>query len=429
MTPDEVAALISYIGVLLQLIGSLLLAGLFWMLHRYARRGTYFTLWGWAWASLSVALALLVVRLGMVEPMAPHLGEQSGIVQLLYGGYQAAKLLFLALLVSGVVLYARGLRLRLPALVGRVAAPAAAYAFVTALLSPGLDAVVAFQAPLVIGALAYCAGTLLRLPPSRSSFASRRTGVLFATIAGLWVLYSIGFLLAALKQPLPYPLQLLLSYNSYVDLLLQVALGYGMVVVLMEDSKREVDDARKRLTVVHDRLKHDSYVDVLTGALNRRAFTEGVGLHLARAKFGSVVMLDLDDLKEVNDRQGHAAGDAMLRRLVEALHVRLRVSDALYRWGGDEFLAVLPGATPDQALAVIGSALDLADPDASGVAAGVLRASAGAAVYSGGEDLAAALERADREMYRNKSERKQPAAARRAPEPGLPGLPIGIGAA
>ena len=137
----------------------------------------------------------------------------------------------------------------------------------------------------------------------------------------------------------------MVRYNPYFDLMGHLALGYGMVVLVMEDAKREVDNAHGELAVAHDQLRRASLYDSVTGSMNRRAFQEGLGLEAARATFGAVMMLDTDNLKAVNDQHGHAAGDALLRYLVEVIRSELRGSDKLYRWGGDEFLIVFPGSS------------------------------------------------------------------------------------
>src|ERR671929_1261361 len=96
------------------------------------------------------------------------------------------------------------------------------------------------------------------------------------------------------------------NFNTYFDLLLNIALGFGMVVLLMEDAKREVDDAQSELRVAHDQLRRAALYDTLTDSLNRRAYEQGVGLEMARGTFGTVVIADLDNLKAVNDAFGHA---------------------------------------------------------------------------------------------------------------------------
>jgi diguanylate cyclase (GGDEF)-like protein len=267
------------------------------------------------------------------------------------------------------------------------------------------------QAPLIAGPFLVCAWLLLRLPPSRSTMGSRATGAVFGMISLLWLAYAVAFAaggIPALREP-ANSLDFLLQYNSYLDLLLQMLLGYGMVVVLLEDAKREADDARAQLALAHDRLKRVSLYDPLTGALNRRAYDEGVGLDVIGARFGTAMMLDMDNLKAVNDAYGHAAGDDLLRRLVETVRGCVRPTDRVYRWGGDEFLVLFPGALPGDMLPRMRAALEAANA-AEGDAHEV-QVSLGAADYAGAEEIPAAILRADRAMYEEKARNRRKAPA------------------
>jgi len=106
---------------------------------------------------------------------------------------------------------------------------------------------------------------------------------------------------------------------------------------------------RKRL---EQRLVFLASHDPLTGALNRRAFEEAVNRAVARARRGrtsALVLLDVDRLKRVNDTLGHAAGDDVLVNITKLIQLHLREEDVLARVGGDEFAALLEGATAPQA--------------------------------------------------------------------------------
>jgi diguanylate cyclase (GGDEF)-like protein len=395
MSPREVGSLVSFIGTATQLGGALLLAAFFLLLRGHAARRPYFRAWSQAWVWMSVALLA-------VFSLYQFFGEQSA--RGTWFVYQAAKLAFLCSLLAGALAYARGLR---PRAVMRVGLPiAAAYAAVTALLAPTFNEVVALQGPVAAVALGACAWSLLRLPRSRATLGSRATGVFFALPAALWVFYAVTF-----NDPdqLTGIVQFVVRHNSYVDLLLQMLLGYGMVVLLMEDVKRDVDAAHAELAVAHDELKRLALHDSLTGVLNRRAWTEGVGLDAVRASFGTALMLDLDNLKEVNDVHGHAAGDELLRRVADVLRAAVRPTDRLYRWGGDEFLLLLRGARATDARRRVDELVARANASVPADAADglVLELSLGVAEFVGGEALEPAVSRADAAMYEDKSRRRR----------------------
>ncbi len=110
-----------------------------------------------------------------------------------------------------------------------------------------------------------------------------------------------------------------------------------------------------------ERLKGLVFYDHLTGVLNRLGFKEEAEKVLRAVAFGrtaierrfsfqipfSIIFLDIDDFKKVNDTYGHQAGDQVLKEVAEVLRIRLRESDVFGRWGGEEFVAALLGANLD----------------------------------------------------------------------------------
>jgi diguanylate cyclase (GGDEF)-like protein len=176
----------------------------------------------------------------------------------------------------------------------------------------------------------------------------------------------------------------------------------------------EVERLAARLEQSHARiteLEAKIDVDPLTGLLNRRGFERELIRSIAYVKrYGTsatLVYLDLDGFKPVNDRHGHAAGDAMLKAIAAALRRRVRASDVVARWGGDEFVVLLWNVSGPAAAAKAG-ALERAihaTPVRWGSSTLVVGAAAGVALIGALDSPAAALGRADAAMYARKRAR------------------------
>ncbi|HET6911076.1 MAG TPA: GGDEF domain-containing protein [Mycobacteriales bacterium] len=145
-----------------------------------------------------------------------------------------------------------------------------------------------------------------------------------------------------------------------------------------------------------------AYRDDMTGALNRRPGREQMQALFDRARRDdsalTFVFVDVDGLKLVNDSLGHDQGDALLAAVGSALRLSLRSYDLVVRYGGDEFVCALPGATADAAkegLARVRSALDRLVPGAT--------VSAGCAELRPADNLDDVIRRADFDLYRARS--------------------------
>ncbi len=415
MTVGDLPAKIGLIGILAQLGGEMLLVTLFLLLRRFVLRRGYFTAWLGAWMCGVVAIAALSARYFlMAQPERPTAEELTYPVLAMHLVYQVGKLSSFALFVSGSAMYVTGSRLLGPRNV--VFVVAMAYALVSMLGSGGvLGQLVVWQAPLAVVAMGACAALFFTLPRSRRTLGSLAGGTTFGALAALWLVYGLAFGLSASARPLPLT-GLIVDFNPYFDLMLNIALGFAMVVLLMEDAKREVDDAQAELRVQHDQLRRAALYDTLTDSLNRRAFAQGVGLEMARGTFGTVVIADLDNLKAVNDAHGHGAGDQLLRLCADMLRGTLRPYDKLYRWGGDEFLLVIPSARAMDVEVRLTEVLGRAEPIevGSGGARVKLEVSLGAADYTSAEGLEESIDLADQAMYRQKHARKSPDVGMRA---------------
>ena len=158
---------------------------------------------------------------------------------------------------------------------------------------------------------------------------------------------------------------------------------------------------------LHERLRADAHTDGLTGLLNRTGFIAAAARQRAmarrRAEPLALVIIDLDDFKRVNDRDGHAAGDRLLVELARAWTALLRPGDLLARFGGDEFVLLVAGTTEDQVAKVL-ARLARSHPTLW---------TSGAVLCSDDESLDEAIERADARLY----EAKRPGATRRSPRP------------
>ncbi|HEU5295980.1 MAG TPA: GGDEF domain-containing protein [Burkholderiaceae bacterium] len=149
--------------------------------------------------------------------------------------------------------------------------------------------------------------------------------------------------------------------------------------------------------------------DALTGLLNRRAMVELLAREHPRIDRGqgplAVAVLDIDWFKRINDNLGHGAGDEVLRRFAGVLKDELRAADALARWGGEEFLLLMPGTRLDDAHVVLdrlrravctGDAFAGIAPDLK------VSFSAGLVQVAEGEAQDVAIDRADRALYHAK---------------------------
>lgn len=155
--------------------------------------------------------------------------------------------------------------------------------------------------------------------------------------------------------------------------------------------------------------------DPMTGLLNRRGFTERLRSALSHAERRrsplAMVIVDADHFKRINDTFGHDAGDETLKRIAEALRVRLRESDVVARLGGEEFVLLLPDTSPESARLVADDIVaTIAAIEIPGV--GRVTVSCGvSAVSLGLDDGTAALRHADEALYRAKAAGRNRAVA------------------
>jgi diguanylate cyclase (GGDEF)-like protein len=167
----------------------------------------------------------------------------------------------------------------------------------------------------------------------------------------------------------------------------------GSSAVALERARLKQEVARRRVT--EEDLRELSERDALTGVLNRRAWDQLLSSALRKGTQPlHVALMDLDHFKEYNDRNGHPAGDALLRRAARAWRSAVRAGDVLARYGGEEFAVLLAGCEQDRAIE-IGERLRQATSDEQQVSIGIARWDG----TEGAEDL---VKRADRALYEAK---------------------------
>jgi diguanylate cyclase (GGDEF)-like protein len=183
--------------------------------------------------------------------------------------------------------------------------------------------------------------------------------------------------------------------------LLSTALGLRQAQLAgLSDDDIAAGLARLRALVRQiQRLSAAAAVDDLTGALRRGAGLQALSREIARFhRFGgkgvAAIFIDVDGLKRINDTEGHAAGDALLADVVAAIRERLRAYDLVIRWGGDEFVCVLPDATRAEAERTLADIEQHVRDRTSGRSV-----STGLAALEDGDSAAALVGRADEALY------------------------------
>jgi diguanylate cyclase (GGDEF)-like protein len=180
--------------------------------------------------------------------------------------------------------------------------------------------------------------------------------VFVLALRGLWLAMAIARRVTAAVQGLNLAAQALVEGAPFT------------LPVLQLRETEAVGQALLQASMILQRARHAAQHDPLTGLSNRTLFAELLHHQLAgsarrRSRF-ALLMLDLDNLKRINDDQGHAAGDSALRATARRILHTLRAADAAARLGGDEFAVLLEGADEVQARATAHRLLQaLSEPD------------------------------------------------------------------
>lgn len=333
---------ISAVAVTAHAACALLLALTFAYLSRLLAR-PYLRRWALAWACLLVAI--LAVRCFIAFG-----GRGFWVV------YLVAEWYFLAALLVGCRELARGELARLPRFLVPGLPAAAILAGMLVPFFTDFNLLFSVQAAVLAAGFAAAFLALGRAPAERHTLGFHLMRAALGWLSVQFLLYVPLYLLEGLHRLQGERWHFgWLSYSSLADLCGQLLLGFGMLFVPAEETHRELEEAVAGLRAAHDQLARQAHLDPLTGTRNRRAFqallASAEGLPLGGR--GTLAMIDLDHLKEINDTAGHSAGDAAICAAADAIRRLLRDADLLFRWGGDEFLALLPGCSREEAGALL----------------------------------------------------------------------------
>jgi len=200
----------------------------------------------------------------------------------------------------------------------------------------------------------------------------------------------------------------------------EVAALKQAVAEIHDASQQSVMQLQAELRQFQEKLARSEEIartDALTGLGNRRAGEQTLRLAVTAAKAFSVVLVDLNGFKGINDRWGHPTGDAVLRQFGQRLGSVVRSEDMVCRWGGDEFLILLPACRLAQAIARSQQINKECEGDyrltlEDGQITLRLQIAMGVAEWFAGEQIESLIRRADDALYKDKGK-----SARRGSEP------------
>ncbi|CAN5386211.1 hypothetical protein BH11PLA2_BH11PLA2_08200 [soil metagenome] len=375
-------------AISVQALGTLMVAALLWQLTRLIP-GLFLRYWALGWICLSVALfSLKMSHLAFVtDPFKP----------VAYSIYSVGEFLYGFLLWGGFRNYASGQPLN------RRDTRLLVLLIPISIVSPWMlreDLILPVHTVFIASffAASFWVSLQIKSPEGRRPVGLNIVRAMLAGIAIIFFCY--GPLLVWSRYKEMMDLQYLRLSPIY-DALIELGLAFGMVVLATERAQENLEAKNRQLAEVSRR-------DALTGLFNRRRFDELVEVVKGQPSGGALAVVDVNDLKIINDHHLHAAGDAALQLVARALVARFRVTDPIFRIGGDEFVVAMP--TGDEAELVMRMA-DIDDSLMNMRLPGVpepmdIRVAWGVASYASGDDLALAFHIADKAMYACKARRK-----------------------
>jgi diguanylate cyclase (GGDEF)-like protein len=251
---------------------------------------------------------------------------------------------------------------------------------------------------LIAGALATAGGAYLMMVRQVRMLGAAVVGASLLVIAGahIWIVLKV-------QAPTSPGVSSVLFFN----LIPYLITALGMQLMTFEEMTLDLRRTNRRLESAQRKLRRMVITDPLTGCHNRRFFDEIIGRELQRHdRYGiplSILFIDIDRFKAVNDALGHDAGDEVLRRVATFLLSHIREADYVFRWGGDEFLVLISCAEEEARRRGLALQEEFATTfDMSTLPARVGLSIGSAEITPDTENVMAQIRLADERMYQNK---------------------------
>jgi diguanylate cyclase (GGDEF)-like protein len=227
----------------------------------------------------------------------------------------------------------------------------------------------------------------------------------------LWAAERVAMAVGYLQYADPAAMPAYYSYAHFVEMFLEMTVGVGIIILLFEASQSQLQQEMQRLVESDSQVKEMGIRDRLTGLYNRHYFNDVIRRELARSRRHggalSVLLIDVDRFKEINDVRGHAIGDGVLQFVANYLTACVRESDLVFRWGGDEFLVLLTQADEASAAQKCEELANRHLPKLPGDERLRIDLSVGWATHQPNAEFPKTLAEADARMYEMKLSRKK----------------------
>ena len=386
----------SILGLFVQTAGVGILAAIFLYVSR-ENRDRVLQAMGYAWLFLFLSLGSLATFTEVDIPFGNF-------------PYQYLKVLYFVALIVAADRMSHESPLGRPLGVAALVSVAASFAIVFFAHAGSLF----YAIHMAIGAVAWALVTALVLRSRLPGLGRPLCALLAFLTALLHVAYVFLFAVSAANNDRTYPF---LAYTGFYDLALEMLFGIALIIWAMEETERKLAGVHARARDDTQRSRKRAQIDPLTEAYNRLFLDENRPALSRDPAGGSIVLIDMDDLKSINDREGHEEGDRAIWTVAAAIKKLIRGDDYVIRWGGDEFLVVLPGMDEEVArrrFYMLPAKLEEVRKSPRNELRAYkqfLSASVGVTPYSVKVPFDTAVEIADKVMYEKKKARKTMRAA------------------